>query len=68
MIDVSMFFKINSETDESKLIKLINTAVKRVNVLRDLQRIPKAEIIEAKPIENLEINNANNQTEGGTPS
>jgi len=46
MIDESIFFKVNSETDERKLIELNNVIVRRVNNLRRRRSgIQKAEII-----------------------
>ena len=46
MIDESMFFKVNSETDEQKLIELNNVIVRRVNNLRRRRAgIQKAEVI-----------------------
>ena len=41
MIDKSILFKINSETDEQVLLEIYNTVAQRINVLRAFKVIPK---------------------------
>ena len=42
-IVLNILFKINSETDEQALLQIYNTAAKRINTIRALKILPKAE-------------------------
>jgi len=44
-MDRSIFFKISSETDMNKLIAIINTAYKRLNILKILKLVPEVEVV-----------------------
>jgi hypothetical protein len=46
-MDVSILFKINSETDEQMLLKIYNTTARRINTLRAFKIVQKAK--EEKP-------------------
>jgi len=41
-MDVSILFKINSETDEQMLLKIYNMAARRINTLRAFKVLQKA--------------------------
>ena len=52
MIDRSILFKINSETDEKMLLEIYNTAAQRINTLRAFKVLNKVIQSEIKQVEN----------------
>ena len=45
MIDYSIYFKIDSETDINNLLYLNQALVKRINILKRQKMIPMAEVV-----------------------
>ena len=45
MLDYSIYFKIDSETDINNLLYLNQALVKRINILKRQKMIPMAEVV-----------------------